>query len=101
MPCNLRFPNSVESIRFFLDASLGTIGTTRFRGVIRAEETHRLLEPYVRGQAHDKKIADTEGITYPPEAILYKDTGFQGYNPAVKKTRQAIKRAAPRRAQRC
>src|SRR5947209_7313432 len=43
------------------------------------------------GKTHDKKIADTEGIAYPPEAILYKDTGFQGYNPAVKETRQAKK----------
>jgi len=43
------------------------------------------------GKTHDKKIADTEGITYPPEAILYKDTGFQGYEPAVKETRQAKK----------
>jgi Helix-turn-helix of DDE superfamily endonuclease/DDE superfamily endonuclease len=50
------------------------------------------------GKTHDKKIADTEGITYPPEAILYKDTGFQGYNPAVKEARQAKKKAAPRRA---
>jgi hypothetical protein len=53
------------------------------------------------GKTHDKKIADTEGITYPPEAILYKDTGFQGYNPAVKETRQAKKKAAPRRIHRC
>jgi Helix-turn-helix of DDE superfamily endonuclease/DDE superfamily endonuclease len=53
------------------------------------------------GKTHDKKIADTEGITYPPEAILYKDTGFQGYNPAVKETRQAKKKAAPRRTHRC
>ena len=53
------------------------------------------------GKTHDKKIADTEGIAYPPEAILYKDTGFQGYNPAVKEARQAEKKAAPRRAQRC
>jgi hypothetical protein len=52
------------------------------------------------GKTHDKKIADTEGITYPPEAILYKDTGFQGYNPAVKETRQAKKKAAPRRTHR-
>lgn len=52
------------------------------------------------GKAHDKKIADTEGIAYPPEAILYKDTGFQGYAPAVKETRQAKKKAAPRRAHR-
>jgi Helix-turn-helix of DDE superfamily endonuclease/DDE superfamily endonuclease len=53
------------------------------------------------GKTHDKKIADTEGIAYPPEAILYQDTGFQGYNPAVKETRQAKKKAAPRRTQRC
>jgi hypothetical protein len=43
------------------------------------------------GKAHDKKIADTEGIVYPPEAILYKDTGFQGYQPAVKEIRQPKK----------
>ena len=53
------------------------------------------------GKTHDKKIADTEGIAYPPEAILYKDTGFQGYDPAVKETRQAKKKAAPRRTHRC
>ena len=53
------------------------------------------------GKTHDKKIADTEGITYPPEAVLYKDTGFQGYNPAVRETRQAKKKAAPRRTHRC
>jgi len=46
------------------------------------------------GKVHDKKIADTEGITYPPEAILYKDTGFQGYNPAVKETHQAKKKGS-------
>jgi hypothetical protein len=53
------------------------------------------------GKTHDKGIADTEEIAYPPEAILYKDTGFQGYNPAVQETRQAKKKAAPRRTQRC
>jgi hypothetical protein len=53
------------------------------------------------GKTHDKKIADTEGITYPPEAILYKDTGFEGYNPAVKKTCQAKKKGAPWRTHCC
>src|SRR5438552_1001431 len=43
------------------------------------------------GKTHEKKIADAEGISYPPEATLYKDTGFQGYEPAVKKTCQAKK----------
>ena len=34
------------------------------------------------GKTHDKKIADTEAIHYPPHATLNKDTGFQGYEPA-------------------
>jgi DDE superfamily endonuclease len=46
------------------------------------------------GKAHDKKIADQEPIDYPPGTILYKDTGFQGYEPAVKRTYQAKKKAA-------
>jgi len=49
------------------------------------------------GKTHDKKMADEEGISYPPGATLYKDTGFQGYEPAVKKTCQAKKKATPRR----
>ena len=49
-----------------------------------------LSHTYV-GKTHDNKIADTEGIAYPPEAILYKDTGFQGYEPAVQETRQPKK----------
>jgi hypothetical protein len=48
------------------------------------------------GKTHDKKVADREGIAYPPGATLYKDTGFQGYNPAVKETRQAKKKATAR-----
>ena len=41
------------------------------------------------GKTHDKKIADQEQIVYPGEAILYKDAGFQGYEPAVRETCQA------------
>jgi hypothetical protein len=52
------------------------------------------------GKTHDKKIADEEGISYPPGTTLYKDTGFQGYEPAVKKTCQAKKKAAPGRTHR-
>jgi hypothetical protein len=44
------------------------------------------------GKTHEKKIADEEGISYPPGATLYKDTGFQGYEPAVKKTCQVKKK---------
>ena len=44
------------------------------------------------GKTHEKRIADAEGIAYPPEATLYKDSGFQGYEPAVKETCQAKKK---------
>jgi Helix-turn-helix of DDE superfamily endonuclease/DDE superfamily endonuclease len=43
------------------------------------------------GTAHDKGIADHEAIAYPPGAVLYKDGGFQGYEPAVAATHQPKK----------
>jgi hypothetical protein len=52
------------------------------------------------GKTHEKKIADDEHIAYPPGAVLYKDTGFQGYEPAVKRTCQAKKKATPGSAHR-
>jgi DDE superfamily endonuclease/Helix-turn-helix of DDE superfamily endonuclease len=52
------------------------------------------------GKTHDKRIADQEQIVYPGEAILYKDAGFQGYEPAVRKTCQAKKKAKGKRANR-
>jgi hypothetical protein len=52
------------------------------------------------GKTHDKKIADQEQIVYPGEAILYKDAGFQGYEPPVRKTCQAKKKAKGKRAYR-
>jgi hypothetical protein len=54
-----------------------------------------LSDTYV-GKTHDKKIADSENICYPPETVLYKDTGFQGYEPEVKETCQAKKKATRR-----
>jgi len=33
------------------------------------------------GKKHDKKIADEEQPTYPDGSRLFKDTGFQGYEP--------------------
>jgi hypothetical protein len=48
------------------------------------------------GTAHEKSIADHEGIAYPPGTVLYQDTGFQGYEPAVAETRQAKKKATRR-----
>jgi hypothetical protein len=46
------------------------------------------------GKVHDKKIVDTEPIGYPPDTILYKDTGFQGYEPKVRQTHQPKKSPA-------
>lgn len=43
------------------------------------------------GKTHDKKIVDSEPITYPPDTILSKDTGFQGYEPAGVQTQQPKK----------
>jgi hypothetical protein len=43
------------------------------------------------GKIHDKKIADQEALCDPRNAILYKDTGFQGYEPPVGQTRQPKK----------
>jgi len=46
------------------------------------------------GKVHDKRIAAEAHLTYPPGTALYKDAGFQGYEPRVRKTCQAKKKAA-------
>lgn len=46
------------------------------------------------GKNHDKKVAETENITYPNHMTLLKDTGFQGYEPKVHKTIQPKKSRA-------
>jgi DDE superfamily endonuclease/Helix-turn-helix of DDE superfamily endonuclease len=43
------------------------------------------------GKTHDKKVADTENISYPKQMTLHKDTGFQGYEPNVRKLYQPKK----------
>ena len=43
------------------------------------------------GKTHDKKVAEGEGIRYPRRATLLKDTGFQGYEPRVRRTCQPKK----------
>jgi len=52
------------------------------------------------GATNDKRIADEERLRYPPGTTLYKDAGFQGYEPAVQQTCQAKKKAAGRRVDR-
>jgi hypothetical protein len=49
------------------------------------------LSPTVAGTTHDKKATDDAQITYPHNATLDKDTGFQGYEPAGIQTRQPKK----------
>jgi len=46
------------------------------------------------GKTHDKKAADTEKISYPKQIALHKDTGFQGYEPHVRKLYQPKKSLA-------
>ena len=48
------------------------------------------------GKMHDKKVADTEKILYPEHIALHKDTGFQGYEPKVRKLYQPKKSLARR-----
>lgn len=44
------------------------------------------------GKKHDKKICDEEGHEFPEGSTLYKDTGYQGYEPAGVSTRQPKKK---------
>jgi hypothetical protein len=43
------------------------------------------------GKTHDKKVAEAEGIRYPRQSTLLKDSGFQGYEPRVRRTYQPKK----------
>ena len=49
------------------------------------------------GKVQDKKIVDREPIAYPPDTILYKDTGFRGDEPRVHRTHQPKKSHAKAR----
>jgi hypothetical protein len=69
--------------------------------VVRADSRRvEYLSQTYAGRTADKGMADCEGIAYPPGTVLYKDTGFQGYEPAVTQTCQARKKAARRRVER-
>ena len=49
--------------------------------VISSEKRLVYLGPTSPGSVHDKKLADESGLSYPPDALVVKDTGFQGYAP--------------------
>ena len=44
------------------------------------------------GKKHDKKICDSEGHEFPEGSTLYRDTGYQGYEPTSVHTRQPRKK---------
>ena len=50
------------------------------------------LSATAEGKKHDKKLADESQISYPANASLTKDTGFQGYEPKGVLTEQPKKR---------
>ncbi len=52
------------------------------------------------GATNDKRVADEEQLRYPPGTTLYKDAGFQGYEPPVEQTCQAKKKATGARTNR-
>jgi DDE superfamily endonuclease/Helix-turn-helix of DDE superfamily endonuclease len=52
----------------------------------------KALSATVAGKTHDKKIADEQDIHFPSGSCLWKDTGFQGYEPPTITTRQPRKK---------
>lgn len=51
--------------------------------VIADKRTKKIkgLSPTVPGKKHDKKLADEGQYRFPPGSQLWKDTGYQGYEP--------------------
>jgi len=58
------------------------------------ETTRRVvyLSPTVEGKKHDKKLAEESALSYPANARLTQDTGFQGYQPEGVLTQQPKKK---------
>lgn len=52
----------------------------------------KVLSSTVAGKKHDKKLAEEQGISFPDASTLYKDTGFQGYEPQQVQTVQPKKK---------
>lgn len=50
------------------------------------------LSPTVEGKRHDKKLADEQQWAFPSGSKLWKDTGFQGYEPSNAQTFQPTKK---------
>jgi len=67
---------------------------TRKNNVITDKRTGKVkgLSPTVEGKRHDKKLADEQDGAFPPGSTLWKDTGFQGYEPKTVRTLQPTKK---------
>jgi Helix-turn-helix of DDE superfamily endonuclease/DDE superfamily endonuclease len=60
--------------------------------IVNAHSTRvSYLSSTYAGKTHDKKVAEAEKIRYPRRSTLYKDSGFQGYEPGVQRTCQPKK----------
>ena len=57
------------------------------------------LSKTVEGKKHDKKLADESQISYPANASLTQDTGFQGYQPKGVLVQQPKKKLEDRNCQ--
>lgn len=57
-------------------------------------EEHRVryLSGTYAGRIHDKRICDEEDYTFPLGCVLFKDTGFQGFEPVHVATYQPKKK---------
>jgi DDE superfamily endonuclease/Helix-turn-helix of DDE superfamily endonuclease len=66
---------------------------TRKNNLITDKRTGKIkgLSPTVEGKRHDKRIADEQGEIFPRGSLLWKDTGFQGYEP------QAVRPLQPKK----
>ena len=61
--------------------------------IIDIEERRvRYLSHTFARRVHDKRICDEEGSTFPPGCVLFKDTGFQGFEPEHVQTYQPKKK---------
>lgn len=63
--------------------------------IVNAQSTRvGYLSGTYAGKTHDKKVAEAEAIRYPRRSTLYKDSGFQGYEPQVQRSCQPKKSRA-------
>lgn len=52
----------------------------------------KVLSATCEGKKHDKKLADEQAISFPKGSQVWKDTGFQGYEPEGVTTYQPMKK---------